>query len=226
MSNLTSANINATKEFILKEMKELSLYNFNYYTELFNNITDKQFVQMIERQEIRLYDKFIDGNLTYDILMKYTKKRKIKTEYILNLPHVYENSKGQCPKSSSPVMVLKIPVRRTQQKILTENDVAISSQKRDVMNQGTDGGKINGPEMSVLASVGLNSTITELITVRSSHHIAKGKAYRAIEERGEFNLAETDYKNPLGKRPLQILDGLYAGMCLVTDINRIPKEYI
>lgn len=227
---IDSKLVNKTKKFVLGELKELDEYNYEHYKKVFDSLSDAEFVSLLKKRHLRFYESYADSKVTYNSMLKFTKKRKIVNEAYLHLPNVYKDEDGNAPVTRNKVMVWQIPIRRTQQQIFSKNSAGVDIGNRDVLDQaqGDDkGGKINKAELNALVSAGYDKTIIEQLTVRSSNPIAKKNALKSIEEKGSFNLEETDYKNPKGKTGTKVLAGYYAAMQLVTDLgNRDPDEYV
>ena len=68
-----------------------------------------------------------------------------------------------------------------------------------------------------MASIGLDKTLSELLSPRSDNQLSKSKMNELIRERLSFSLGELP-KTPQSRKSLIYLDSLYKAMGVATDL--------
>ena len=122
--------------------------------------------------------------------------------------------------SNRNMIVLPIQIRRLQQISSTESNSSLDTTIRDKVNQATRESrtsKLTDTEVAIMASVGLDSTLSELLSPRSDNQMSKTKMNELIREKGTFKLEELP-KTPKSRNSVLYLDALYKAMNIATDL--------
>lgn len=205
------------KEEILKYLEDmigdLSSQTVQIYKDKFNGMTDQQIIKFFkEGNQIKLFVK--DEEVTQkkvDTLIK-------RTGYVTEEQIVYPEKNGT--KSIHKMMVLPVQIRRLQQVSTTESNSSINSDVRNKVNQAVRESRtaqLTDTEVAMMAAVGLDNTLSELLSARSDNQLMKSKMNQLIREKGEFSLKELP-KTPTSRNSLLYIDALYKGMHLATDL--------
>lgn len=187
----------AAEELILKFVKEVdkSGYNFQKYTELLKDMTDKDFDDYMKRMR--------DGEASLVIFTPIGKSTGITVENNLAIAKRYGipmfeklifTGDPNVPdyKTDIEYMLLDLPIRRQSQNIVKKISVPDDNKTIDSLTfqptGSSKGSKISYPELQVMIGMGLDHTANELIRFRGGD---KGgfAAYNAMMFRhGSINL--------------------------------------
>lgn len=196
----------------LSILKDISPETYKIYEEKFSVMNDAQIKHFFANNDVRLYVQ--DNQVTQAKVDDLAKKCKIVTEEKIHYPH-----KGDTD-TMHEFLVLPIQIRRLQQIASTESHSSLDSSVRDKVNQATRESRtsvLNKGEIQILASIGLDNTLSELMSPRSDNQLGKQKMNELIRENGTFRLADIP-KTPQSRNSVTYLDSLYKAMGLATDL--------
>lgn len=164
------------ESFILEFIKEVtkSDLNVNLYKDLFKEMSDKDFTEMMV--------KFRDGDILNIIVDSDASKNNISVENNLNIAkkykrpmfqHVVTHGNDKIPSTTSlhKHYLQIIPFRRTKQTVEKGVSISVDSKHVDILTGQPSGvsasAKISNPETQILIGMGLERTATELNVDRS-----------------------------------------------------------
>ena len=205
------------KEEILKYLEsmigDLSSKTVQIYRDKFEGMSDAQITKFFkDGNEIKLFVK--DDEVTQkkvDDLIK-------RTGYVTEERIVYPEKKNAT--SIHKMMVLPVQIRRLQQVSTTESNSNVDAEVRNKVNQAVRESRtaqLTDTEVAMMAGVGLDKTLSELLSARSDNQMMKNTMNRLIREKGSFSLNELP-KTPNSRNSLLYIDALYKGMNLATDL--------
>ena len=198
--------------YIESILADISPETVTVYKTKFEEMTDKQIIDFFKHNDIRLFVN--DKDMTQkkiDTLVK-------RTGYIAEENIRYPEKNNSV--SNRKMMVLPIQIRRLQQVSSTESNSSIDTSVRDKVNQATRESrtsKLTDTEVAIMASVGLDRTLSELLSPRSDNQLSKNKMNELIREKGTFKLSELP-KTPKSRNSVLYLDALYKAMNIATDL--------
>jgi len=184
--------------YILKLMSELDStgFNTNRYTELFKSMNNQkfdEFMQLLKAGKTQLNVQLpnVVTKITTNDVIALAKKRKVKIfeKIVFHDPHTKRKY-----VTKYPMLILNLPIRRLSQYLfhkisLPEGDQKVNPVSGQVIPPDK-GAAISAIETQVLASKGLETTIVELIRVRSGDLNAYRSFKHQIEESGESKIAD------------------------------------
>lgn len=199
-------------KYIEDMLNDISPYTVQLYKEKFDTMSDAQIVEFFKNNDIRLYvkdeevspkkiDKLVDK-------CKIIKMEKVRYTHMNNTPTMKE------------LMVLPVQIRRLQQIAATESHSTLDSSIRDKVNQATresKTSKLTDSEVAILASVGLDKTLSELLSPRSDNQLSKQKMNELIRQNLTFKLSDLP-KTPESRNTVLYIDALYKAMNIATDL--------
>lgn len=198
--------------YIESILGDISPETVSVYKGKFMTMDDKQIIDFFKHNDIRLFVNDEEMNQKkIDLLVK-------RTGYIAeeNIRYPEKNN----AVSNRKMMVLPIQIRRLQQVSSTESNSSIDTTVRDKVNQATRESrtsKLTDTEVAIMASVGLDNTLSELLSPRSDNQMSKNKMNELIREKGTFKLEELP-KTPKSRNSVLYLDALYKAMNIATDL--------
>lgn len=199
-------------KYIEDTFSDISPETVQIYKDKFSMMSENQVLEFFKNNDIRLYVD--DDKVSQKKVDNLVKKLKIVTEEKIVYPH-----KGGAT-SMREFLVLPVQVRRLQQIAATESHSTIDSSIRDKVNQATresKTSKLTDSEVAIMASIGLDKTLSELLSPRSDNQLSKSKMNELIRERLSFSLGELP-KTPQSRKSLIYLDSLYKAMGVATDL--------
>lgn len=198
--------------YIESILGDISPQTVSIYKAKFSSMSEKQVYEFFKNNDIRLFtdDKEMDQK-KIDLLVK-------RTGYVAeeNIRYPEKNN----AVSNRKMMVLPIQIRRLQQISSTESNSSLDATVRDKVNQATRESrtsKLTDTEVAIMASVGLDNTLSELLSPRSDNQLSKNKMNELIREKGTFSLNELP-KTPKSRNSVLYLDALYKAMNIATDL--------
>ena len=198
--------------YIEKMLSDISPETVSIYKGKFMNMSDRQIIDFFKNNDLRLFTSDEEMNQKkIDTLVK-------RTGYIAEEKIRYPEKNNAV--SNRPMIVLPIQIRRLQQISSTESNSSLDTTIRDKVNQATRESrtsKLTDTEVAIMASVGLDSTLSELLSPRSDNQMSKTKMNELIRERGTFKLEELP-KTPKSRNSVLYLDALYKAMNIATDL--------
>ena len=198
--------------YIEKMLSDISPETVSIYKGKFMNMTDKQIIDFFKNNDLRLFTSDEEMNQKkIDALVK-------RTGYIAEEKIRYPEKNNAV--SNRTMIVLPIKIRRLQQISSTESNSSLDTTIRDKVNQATRESrtsKLTDTEVAIMASVGLDSTLSELLSPRSDNQMSKTKMNELIREKGTFKLEELP-KTPKSRNSVLYLDALYKAMNIATDL--------
>lgn len=198
--------------YIEKMLSDISPETVSIYKGKFMNMSDKQIIDFFKNNDLRLFTSDEEMNQKkIDTLVK-------RTGYIAEEKIRYPEKNNAI--SNRTMIVLPIQIRRLQQISSTESNSSLDTTIRDKVNQATRESrtsKLTDTEVAIMASVGLDSTLSELLSPRSDNQMSKTKMNELIREKGTFKLEELP-KTPKSRNSVLYLDALYKAMNIATDL--------
>lgn len=198
--------------YIEKMLSDISPETVSIYKGKFMNMSDKQIIDFFKNNDLRLFTSDEEMNQKkIDTLVK-------RTGYIAEEKIRYPEKNNAV--SNRAMIVLPIQIRRLQQISSTESNSSLDTTIRDKVNQATRESrtsKLTDTEVAIMASVGLDSTLSELLSPRSDNQMSKTKMNELIREKGTFKLEELP-KTPKSRNSVLYLDALYKAMNIATDL--------
>lgn len=198
--------------YIEKMLSDISPETVSIYKGKFMNMSDRQIIDFFKNNDLRLFTSDEEMNQKkIDTLVK-------RTGYIAEEKIRYPEKNNAV--SNRPMIVLPIQIRRLQQISSTESNSSLDTTIRDKVNQATRESrtsKLTDTEVAIMASVGLDSTLSELLSPRSDNQMSKTKMNELIREKGTFKLEELP-KTPKSRNSVLYLDALYKAMNIATDL--------
>lgn len=198
--------------YIEKMLSDISPETVSIYKGKFMNMSDRQIIDFFKNNDLRLFTSDEEMNQKkIDTLVK-------RTGYIAEEKIRYPEKNNAI--SNRAMIVLPIQIRRLQQISSTESNSSLDTTIRDKVNQATRESrtsKLTDTEVAIMASVGLDSTLSELLSPRSDNQMSKTKMNELIREKGTFKLEELP-KTPKSRNSVLYLDALYKAMNIATDL--------
>lgn len=204
------ANRKAAEAAVIKYLKELEGGDVNaaLYTALFKSMSDAEFERWIDalgsgRETIHLIipnanDIKLDINRTVKVGEELG--AKFFEQLVLTDPET-----GEEYITPLSYMVLDVAMRRQSQHLIKKQSIPEDDRVVDHLSGqvtgDSKGGKISLPELLVIESKGLETSLLELIKVRGGDDVALAAMKEAIRESGTFNVKAIE---ALGSKPTAI----------------------
>lgn len=208
--------------------------NAKKYRNMFQTMNDQRFSQWIEsfladpKSNIRVdIEEFGDGsrNLKFENIEKAADYIGIKLFENVYLPHVSSNPNRPI-RTKQPVLVGWLNIKRTQQLATKKTGLALSDDDRDEMTGAakgdSKGGTTTGIENEVLAGVGGDDILSEIIGARGDNVTEYDNMLKSISESGSVRLADIK-TNAYDKPTLLAADMYFMAMGIKTDL--ISESY-
>lgn len=185
------------EEFILKWLKAIAPGSDtpNHYKQYFEKMSDKEFDEFIQRLEneseflVLTVPNFSETGLSIENNFKIAK--------LLNhnfFQRLWIGEQGDSPAYLTPVkyMIVDLPIRRASQLLIKKISVAEHSKTIDALTGQPTGdsaaAKISKPELEVLAAMGCDNSIVELIKYRGGDLKGHTALNAMINRYGQANL--------------------------------------
>ena len=208
--------------------------NAKKYRNMFQTMNDKQFENWITRfladdkSNLRLdIEEFGDGSRTlkYENIEKAAKFLNIKLFENVYIPHVSSNP-NRPVRTKQPVLVGYLNIKRPQQLVTKKTGLAITDTNRDEQTGAakgdSKGGTMTGMENELLAGVGANTVLSEIIGARGDNVTEYQAMTAEIAEKGSVSLS--DIKTGVFDKPTLLLADLFlSAMGIKTDL--ISESY-
>jgi len=222
------ANRKKAEEFILKYIDMIAPGGDNkkLYTDLFKSMSDKQFKDMMHNLE--------RGKLTLSVIDPNTRKSKISIENNYKVAKklgfdfyqrlVIRNKEGiEDYITPNKFLIMSLPIRRAAQ-LLTKKISIPSNDKRIDLTTGavtgdSRGSKLTMPEVQILAGMGLNKSIVELMKYRGGDLGAKNAMSALLMKQGSVS-QETLDKYSTGVKSTQTLSAYMNAMHLKNNVKK------
>lgn len=208
--------------------------NAKKYRNMFQTMSDKQFTDWITRfladdkSNIRVdIEEFGDSsrNLKYENIEKAANYIGIKIFEYVYLPHVSSNPNRPI-RTKQPVLVGWLNVKRTQQFVTKKTGLTTTDNDRDDMTGSAKGdakgGTTTGIENELLAGVGGDVILSEIVGARGDNVTEYDNMLKEINQTGSVKLADIK-TNAFDKPTLIAADIYFMAMGLKTDI--ISESY-
>lgn len=185
--------------------------NTQYYQQLFSDMTDERFTNLIAgRLPFRYHvSPFNNEPKTPDIFNAFKVLNKPLMEKV-KLPYLAKNSDGE-PIESKECLVGYLNIKRLKQMVTKKNNTAIEIGKRDMKLTGRlqaedKGGLESNKEFEGALALGLEYTVDEYSRVKATSMKAKAEAYNTINVKGEvsFDDIDTDKTDSIAKNALNV----------------------
>mgnify|MGYP003585883633 CR=1 FL=1 len=206
-------------QYITDTFSKISPNTVSIYTNKFKNMTDEEVKKYILNNDIRLYVK--DDDVKQKDVDELVKKMGVVLEEKLELNFI---KKGLISKEKA--LIIPVQLRRLQQLATKESASNLESNVRDRTNQATRESKtaqLTDTEVAQMAALGLDSTLTELLSPRSDNAELKQEMNIMLKDNLTFKLADLP-KNIKGKSTVNYLDKLYKCINLATDLNDLVED--
>ncbi len=170
-----ATNRKAATEFILKYLTAMTPKGetVKHYEERFKGMSDKEFDEFMKRLEsgeeylVLLAPNFGDSGLSVQNNLKIAKQ--LGHDFFQRL---WIGAQGNNPAYLTPIkyMIVDLPLRRASQLLIKKLSVAAHSKTVDALTGQPTGdsaaAKISKPELEVLAAMGCDNSIVEMIKYR------------------------------------------------------------
>lgn len=199
-------------DYIRSTFSDISPKTVDIYTDKISHMTDNQIIQFFKDGGVRLFVD--DKHVTQPLVDKLVKKMNVVKEENIVFPF-----KGNA-SSMQKYMVFPMQIRRLQQVVTTESKSNLDASVRDKANQAvreSKTSKLTDSEVAIMASVGLDNTLSELLSPRSDNQLGKQEMNRLIREHGTFSMKDIP-KTPTSRSSVLYLDALYKSMGVATDL--------
>lgn len=206
-------------QYITDTFSKISPNTVSIYTNKFKNMTDEEVKKYILNNDIRLYVK--DDDVKQKDVDELVKKMGVVLEEKLELNFI---KKGLISKEKA--LIIPVQLRRLQQLATKESASNLESNVRDRTNQATRESKtaqLTDTEVAQMAALGLDNTLTELLSPRSDNAELKQEMNIMLKDNLTFKLADLP-KNIKGKSTVNYLDKLYKCINLATDLNDLVED--
>lgn len=208
--------------------------NARKYKDMFQVMSDDEFSDWIEKfladekSNFRLdIEEFGDGSrsLKFENVEKAADALNIKLFEYVYIPHVSSNP-NRPVRTKQPVLVGYMNIKRPQQLVTKKTGLALSDTDRDEMTNSVKGdskaGTTTGIENELLAGVGGDIILSEIIGARGDNIAEYENMLSSIAETGSVKLA--DIKTGVYDKPTLLqADLFFAAMGLKTDL--ISESY-
>ena len=194
--------------------------NHKIYNDLFNNMSDKEFISFCKTGTVRLFTSAYDDEPKLEDALKTCEYMGVPVMEPCTIPFLHSDSEDGDLYADKECLVLPVTYRRLEQLISKENSSATSISHRNDNNQVVGDSKaavLSDVEVAMLVARGADKLIQEMLTFRADHTGSKEEAYSNIRNTGETNLPDS-INDPTNKTALQKLHWFYVGMGLSTDI--------
>ena len=187
----------AAEAFILGYLKKLSPKGVTHdiYAERFKGMSDQDFDAFMQRLKsgeefLVIFDpNFSDHGLSVERNLALAKE--LKHEFF---EKIYIGKRGDCPAHMTPIkfLVVDLPMRRVSQLLkkkisIPEHNNSIDSLTGQVSGD-SQGSKISYPEVQVMASMGLDNCIVEMMKYRGGDLRGRTALNAMISRHGGANL--------------------------------------
>ena len=206
-------------QYITDTFSKISPNTVSIYTNKFKNMTDEEVKKYILNNDIRLYVK--DDDVKQKDVDELVKKMGVVLEEKLELNFI---KKGLISKEK--VLIIPVQLRRLQQLATKESASNLESNVRDRTNQATRESKtaqLTDTEVAQMAALGLDNTLTELLSPRSDNAELKQEMNIMLKDNLTFKLSDLP-KNIKGKSTVNYLDKLYKCINLATDLTDLVED--
>lgn len=185
--------------------------NTQYYQQLFSDMDDQQFTNLIAgRLPFRYHVAPFDNEPKMpDIFNAFKVLNKPLMEKV-KLPYLAKNSNGD-PIESKECLVGYLNIKRLKQMLTKKNNTAIEIGKRDMKLTGRlqaedKGGLESNKEFEGALALGLEYTVDEYSRVKATSMKAKAEAYNTINVKGEvsFDDIDTEKTDSIAKNALNV----------------------
>ncbi|MGL6132349.1 MAG: hypothetical protein ACRCZ9_12125 [Fusobacteriaceae bacterium] len=219
---MTKQKIKEAQEYILVvwDMIDPSGSNRKILEDRFKSMSDAEFITLAKSKAWRIY--CIAGKLEpkIDDLVKCADKIKMPISERCTLPFQWRDEDGDAIVSDKKMMILRLNVRRLQQFVSGENMSTSDLDSRDASGQVIGKSKaamLSDLEVASLVAKGYDKTITEMMTFRADHTLAKEEAYGNIVKTGSTEIPSSVH-DPASKSATNMLSSMYLSMGVSTDL--------
>ncbi len=216
----------ATETFILKHLKEIApgSQTADFYKARFEKMSDQEFDAFMKRLEsgeeflVLHAPNFAKSGITVENNIRVG--RKLGHEFF---KRIWIGPKQNEPAYLTPVkyIVVDLPVRRASQLLIKKIRIPQHNKTIDTLSGqptgDSKGAKISYPELQFLASMGLDSSITELIKYRGGDLKGHSAMSAMMNRYGEANLKTlSNYSS--GVESTKTLKTFLTGMHLKSNL--------
>lgn len=199
-----AGNRNAAQQQILKDIEQIAPGGANrkIYEDLFSQMTDEQFEEMMVSFEAGTSrPAVIAPNLPKDpkTRLSVVRNLKIAEEWGVKLfERIWLTRDDGTSKYLSPIpyMVVELPLRRQAQILIKKISIPEHNNTTDDLTGqaagASKGSKISYPEMQILNSLDLTECLTEFMKVRGGDTKAFDESNTSISRTGSFSLREVE----------------------------------
>lgn len=195
---MSNPNRKKTEKFILTYIEKMlpGSPNTDLYRKFFSSLDDTafdQFMKKLESGEVRL-------SITAPNFASYKLSVDRNIEVAKELGHTFFErlwiaSTNDCPQYLTPIkyFVVDLPTRRASQSLVKKISVQETDKTIDVLSgqptgDSRKGAKISFPELQVLAAMGLDNTVVELMKYRGGDIKGRNAMNAMIDRHGTTNI--------------------------------------
>ena len=195
---MAKQNRKKTEEFIIGYIEKIlpGSPNADLYRDFFKGLSDDafdQFMKRLETGDVRL-------SITAPNFASYKLSVDRNIEIAKELGHnfferLWISASEDCPKYLTPIeyFVVDLPTRRASQSLVKKISVQETDKTVDMLSgqptgDSRKGAKISFPELQVLAAMGLDNTVVELMKYRGGDIKGRNAMNAMIDRHGSTNI--------------------------------------
>jgi len=191
-------NRKKTEDFILSNIEKMlpGSPNGDLYRAFFKRMSDDEFDQFMKKLE----SGEINLPITAPNFANYKLSVERNIEIAKDLGHdfferLWISATDDCPKYLTPIkyLVVDLPTRRASQSLVKKISVQETDKTVDMLSgqptgDSRKGAKISFPELQVLAAMGLDNTVVELMKYRGGDIKGRNAMNAMIDRHGSANM--------------------------------------
>lgn len=196
--------------YIDKYLKGVSDETVEFYHNRFESLTDNQVKDYINKYGIRMIQT---SDIPQKKIDKLVKDLKVTVEEKLVVPYQNITTEQKC-------LIFPIQIRRLEQLSTKESHSTANNEVRNKVNQPTREsrtGQLSDAEVAQMVSVGLDKTLSELLSERSDNLVSKREMNEMIKDEMTYSQNAIP-KNEEGKSTVKYINALYLGINIATDL--------
>lgn len=197
-------------DYIDKYLKGVSDETVEFYHNRFESLTDNQVKDYINKYGIRMIQI---SDIPQKKIDKLVKDLKVTVEEKLVVPYQNITTEQKC-------LIFPIQIRRLEQLSTKESHSTANNEVRNKVNQPTREsrtGQLSDAEVAQMVSVGLDKTLSELLSERSDNLVSKREMNEMIKDEMTYSQSAIP-KNEEGKSTVKYINALYLGINIATDL--------
>ena len=198
--------------------------NNEYYTKLFNSLSDSEFDAYMKRikdgkDQLPFYTANMKSNVTVETLLKVAKEKGIELFERIKMFDSVTKSYFLTPRKQ---LILQLPIRKQSQFVDHKLSVAEGDSRIDALTgqvvKPDQAGAVSQIEVQTLYARNLKNIIRELIKFRGGDVVAFSEFKRELEEQGSTSIGR---ETGSLVRSAVVLDVLFSGMHIESNASGV-----